>query len=261
MNPTIKMTNLRKNSWIFIRGLIREQMHWDGFVEKFSNAMDANVTCIDLPGAGIYFKDKSPSTIEGIVDHVESHIQNVPEQSIIMAHSMGCVVAMEWMRRNSGKFRGAIFTNTSVAGICPMFERLRPSALLTIAKIGITHKSLRVRETSKFRLICANESKRQHSIDLWIEIQKKHPVGLITAFDQLRAAKSYQLRQPPKEPILLLGSLGDRLVNPACSERIAKAWNRPIDIHPWGGHDLFHDDPDWVIEKTKQWLLAQNLKD
>lgn len=252
------MSKPTKNNWIFVRGLIREQLHWDGFGQQFSQALDAQVSMVDLPGAGTKYTEKSPASIEEIVDHVESYGVPINDKPMIMAHSMGCVVALEWMRRNPGKFSGAVFTNTSFPGICPVFERIRPSALISMAKIAFTHKSLQLRESIKFPLICANESKRDHSVNLWVRIQQEHPVSLATAFNQLRAAKSYRIRQKPTEPILLLSSLGDRLVNPSCSDRISKKWNLPLNTHLWGGHDLFHDDPDWVIQHTKSWVEQLN---
>ena len=40
----------------------------------------------------------------------------------------------------------------------------------------------------------------------------------------------------------------DRLVNPHCSVRLATAWGVPHARHPWAGHDLPHDDPQWLCE-------------
>ena len=59
-------------------------------------------------------------------------------------------------------------------------------------------------------------------------------------------------------PILLLASLGDRLVSPRCSERIARAWNAPLRMRPDAGHDLPLDDPDWVLGQLLDWHARQD---
>jgi hypothetical protein len=51
-----------------------------------------------------------------------------------------------------------------------------------------------------------------------------------------------------------LNSLGDRMVAPACTEAIAKRWNVESKTHPWAGHDLPLDDPEWVIAMVVEWL-------
>jgi hypothetical protein len=54
--------------------------------------------------------------------------------------------------------------------------------------------------------------------------------------------------------VLVLSSQGDRLVNPRCSARLASAWQAPHQQHPWAGHDLPHDDPDWLCQRLALWL-------
>ena len=54
--------------------------------------------------------------------------------------------------------------------------------------------------------------------------------------------------------MLLLQSLGDHLVNPVCSTRIAGHWRWPLVSHPTAGHDLTLDDGEWVIAQIRAWL-------
>jgi pimeloyl-ACP methyl ester carboxylesterase len=53
--------------------------------------------------------------------------------------------------------------------------------------------------------------------------------------------------------MLVLASLGDRLVSPGCSRRIASRWALPIRLHPTAGHDLPLDDPEWVVQQVLGW--------
>ena len=51
-------------------------------------------------------------------------------------------------------------------------------------------------------------------------------------------------------PLLLLAGAGDRLVDPACSRRLARTWQVPLLEHAQAGHDLPLDDPDWVAHQA-----------
>ncbi|WP_420538500.1 alpha/beta fold hydrolase [Marinobacter subterrani] len=52
---------------------------------------------------------------------------------------------------------------------------------------------------------------------------------------------------PPKSLTLLLASRADRLVSSRCSSQLARLWGCDLVEHPWAGHDLPPDDPDWVL--------------
>ena len=45
-----------------------------------------------------------------------------------------------------------------------------------------------------------------------------------------------------------------RLVNPVCSTQLAQYWQASHHSHPWAGHDLPHDDGQWVCERVSGWL-------
>jgi hypothetical protein len=50
-----------------------------------------------------------------------------------------------------------------------------------------------------------------------------------------------------------LNSLGDRLVDPACSQAIGQHWETELIQHPTAGHDLPLDDGEWTTEKIAEW--------
>ena len=75
---------------------------------------------------------------------------------------------------------------------------------------------------------------------------------------QLVAAARYSSRiGAPAVPTLLLASTQDRLVSVECSRRLAEVWRLPLREHPFAGHDLPLDDPEWVVEAIAQWHAAQ----
>ena len=60
--------------------------------------------------------------------------------------------------------------------------------------------------------------------------------------------------QAPQVPMLVLVSRQDKLVDPACSLRLAQEWQVPVAIHPDAGHDLPFDDAGWVAEQVQKWI-------
>ena len=57
-------------TWILLRGLVREQAHWNGFADRLAGALGADhrVMCMDLPGNGVRHRDRSPTRIAAMVD-------------------------------------------------------------------------------------------------------------------------------------------------------------------------------------------------
>ena len=92
----------------------------------------------------------------------------------------------------------------------------------------------------------------------WEKIQNKRPMSLKNSFRQIMAAATYRPGDiKPRQPVLLLNGLGDRLVAPACSEAIHKKWNLELRRHPWAGHDLTLDDGAWVALQLRDWAAQK----
>jgi len=53
--------------------------------------------------------------------------------------------------------------------------------------------------------------------------------------------------------LLLLAGVGDELVDPVCSRRLAEQWGVELRLHPSAGHDLPLDAADWVIAQVAAW--------
>ena len=96
----------------------------------------------------------------------------------------------------------------------------------------------------------------------WAAVRRQRPVSARNAVRQLVAAARYCApAAAPVDRVLLLGSQEDRLVSSQCSQAIAQAWGLPLQLHPWAGHDLPLDDPQWVIDAVLQWLSRNEATD
>jgi pimeloyl-ACP methyl ester carboxylesterase len=84
---------------------------------------------------------------------------------------------------------------------------------------------------------------------------RKHPARRVNFIRQLIAAFRFRpVIKEVKSPILLLNSLGDRLVDSGCSQKIQAKWKWELKTHPTANHDLPLDDPEWVLNEIRRWL-------
>ncbi len=232
-------------NWILLRGLARESAHWGDFVPLLQSTFpDAQITLLDLPGTGCFHQETSPSSIKAITDSVRRHALDkgfLQQPVTILALSLGAMVAWEWMRSYPEDICGATLMNTSFADLSPFYQRLRWQSYRDFVALAMT-RDVHNRESGILQLIsnrryiardgvyAASQSGTGAAQDeqithAWEKIQDERPISLKNSFRQIIAAASYRPGDiKPRQPVLLLNGLGDRLVAPACSEAIHKKW-------------------------------------
>jgi len=246
-------------NWFLLRGLARESAHWGDFIPLLQATFpDANITMLDLPGTGRFYKDVSPRNIKTISETVRRQALDrgcLQQPFTILAISLGAMVAWEWMRNYPDDICGASLINTSFAGLSPYYHRLRWQSYGKFAAL-MMKRNVRNRETAVLQLVSNRRDQDEQISQVWEKIQIQRPVSLKNSFRQIIAAASYRPGDiKPKPPILLLNGKGDRLVEPDCSEVIHKKWHLELRSHPWGGHDLTLDDGAWVASQLKDWTF------
>ena len=247
-------------NWYLIRGLMREAGHWGDFLkdleEKFPND---KIFCLEIPGNGKYFQEKSPCSISKMVGFARREFQqlqkeNPSEKNYLLSISMGSMVGLAWLSHYPQDFHGAILINTSFRGLSPFYERLRPQCYGKVLKMLFT-SSVAEREETLVKIISNRPDKWAVTAKKWIEIQEKRPVNNANALRQLLAAACFHAPYAIKLPrVLLLNSLADRMVSSRCSENAKKRWGVDLRTHSSAGHDLPHDDGAWVAQEIKNWI-------
>ncbi len=238
------------HEWILLRGLGREKQHSEEFIKKLTHAdPEGRVIPIDLPGAGDYHRLSSPMSMEGIAEFVYSHLpQERAEKRHMVAISLGGMVAVEMLRLHPEAVDSLVLINSSFKKISSLFERLQPEALWHMVR-ALTATSVSDRERQVLNMV-SNHPQKHQWIEPWSEIARSRPVVAFNFIKQLIAAATYELPlKKPEAPIYVLTSDGDRMVSPKCSKKLAEHWELPIAIHPTAGHELYIDDPEWVIEQ------------
>jgi pimeloyl-ACP methyl ester carboxylesterase len=245
-------------TWVLLRGLMRESRHWGDFKQKFSLAMQTQaVITPDFPGSGSLHAQQSPNSVEEMVNHLRSQLQqaNHAPPYNILALSLGAMVAVSWKEQYPDELDKIVLINTSLAPYNPFYHRLRPKNYLAILLLLFGSGSQRERLILKLTSERSRTEPLHKIIEQWICYAEEYPITRSNILRQLTAAAKYHTTMtPPHDNVLLLAGQQDQLVNVKCSLTLAKEWGCAIRLHPNAGHDLPLDDGNWVIQQIQEWL-------
>jgi pimeloyl-ACP methyl ester carboxylesterase len=238
-----------------VRGLTRDKFHWARFPSLLGNAFPkAAIEMLDLPGNGEHCGITSPIRPRDYVEFLRQHSEFVrkKQKTTIVAVSLGAMIAYEWTKHYPNEIEALVFLNTSMRPT-PTYRRMRPEAILRLGEM-IAEKDFVARERKVLELTTTLLSDKLESYAVaWGAHAQKYPTKKLSLLNQLLAAA--QIRRgdtPPPVPTLILRSLEDHMVNPVCSEDIARAWKVPLETHWAAGHDLTLDAPEWVVKKIEK---------
>jgi pimeloyl-ACP methyl ester carboxylesterase len=247
------------SQWILLRGLTRETRHWGTFADEFRArvADGGSVTPIDLPGNGAERAVRVPADVEGIAQSVRARLRaaGIAGPYRLLAMSLGAMAATQWAARHPEEIERLVLVNTSMRPFASLAERLRPAAWPALVRVAAGWTRAGPCERTIHALTCNRHDTRNADIAAWSAIRESSPVSAASALRQLGAAARFRAsREAPRCATLLLSSSADKLVDPACTARIAANWGATHARHPWAGHDLPHDDPAWTCDTIAQWL-------
>ena len=243
--------------WVLLRGLTREAAHWGTFGQALAARCGDLVVPLDLPGSGARAAERSPWAVPEMAERCRRVLPPHDGPTVLVALSLGAMVAIEWSRQAPLTVAGCVLVNTSAGGRNPFWERLRPVHYPDVLRM-LAGMAPAAREQRVLAMTSARPGQHGPALAQWVAIAQARPVRASVAVRQLWAAARYRAAPAaPPVPVLLLASAGDRLVAPDCSRRLAAHWNVPLREHPWAGHDLPLDDPQWVVEQVTGWWQAR----
>ena len=250
-------------TWVLLRGLTRGSGHWGDFPDRLRARFPASrVIALDLPGNGEWHRQPSPTLIEAMRAWCQARLHERVDGAspcMLLAMSMGAMVAVDWARHAPDEIAGSVLINTSLRPFSPWHHRLRPAAIAALLRLSL--RAGDDRERAILRLTSALPAARATAtLERWVQLRRQQPVSLANALRQLRAAARYAAPdEAPSVPLLVLASAGDALVDSRCSRRLAECWGAELAIQPWAGHDVALDDPAWVVERIAQWTERRAL--
>lgn len=252
---------MQVRTWVLLRGLVREQRHWEQFPGLLEAALPpgSRVVCIDLPGNGEHWQQASPTSIAGMVEGARRDLaaRGVDGPVCLLALSLGAMTAFEWMSSHPGEIEAAVLLNTSLSAYSPFWQRLRPRNYLPILHNVLWRRAPEHRERMVLAASTNLLADREFYVRRWTGYAQERPVSIANSLRQLLAAARYRApANPPQCPVLLLNGAGDRLVDPRCSDAIARALGLPLQRHPTAGHDLALDAPGWVVGQVTGFIAG-----
>lgn len=239
---------------LLLRGLGRSKGHWHHFPNQLKE-IDQLVYSLDLPGNGELSKINSPQNISDYTDFLRTSFQKIDHghgPKILIAISLGGMVALDWISRHSSDFDQVFVINSSAKNVIPIFKRFNLSMLKNIKSIFLSTPYQREKAILEFTL-------NLKQVDDDLINSNIRAVSETSAFknyfNQILAASKFSL---PKindtKKLHIITSKGDRLVSFESSINISNFYNCSLDIHPTAGHDLPLDDPEWLFKIIKSYL-------
>lgn len=252
-------------SWILLRGLTREARHWDTFPATLTatlaqghgaNDNASDVVALDLPGNGTEHDGRCPISVADMMAAVRARTiaAGLRPPYRLLALSLGGMVATAWAHTHPHEIDRLVLINTSMRPFGWPHQRLRWQAWPRVLLLLRHWRDAWRCELEIHRLTCADDSRIAEELRQWTTIRATAPVTRGNALRQLLAAARFTAGMtPPPCPTLILSSAADRLVSHACSQALAGHWGCAHAVHPHAGHDLPHDDPDWVAAQVAAW--------
>lgn len=241
----------KNRNWVLLRGLIRGSFHWHQFPEKLAKAFpDDKIHLFDLPGNGLRNTETSPLSIEGFVEDLRFLCRRL-ENIHLVAISLGGMVAMNWLSTYPQEVERAFIMNTSLGDTGPFYKRLNYYNYPRIIKSFLKDET--VVEKLILDLTCNNLKVHEAILDHHIELARRYPMSRLNFFRQIIAAgkSRFDTRLLNYKNLHLLACTNDRLVHYENTFNLGHKLNITPIVHPWAGHDLTLDDPDFVVDYIK----------
>jgi pimeloyl-ACP methyl ester carboxylesterase len=240
-----------------IIGLTKESRHWSkDFIDEIKKVINPKeIVFVDLPGSGKYLKDKSPTNISDIVDFSRAKQTFNPNRSrMVIAISLGGMVAWNWVTRYPDDFQSFVMINSSMSGVSSVFKRVQPSAAIDFFKIAAT-KNGAEKEQLVLDLCSNNPENAKKILPSWTKLGVESSMHFSNILRQLIAGMNFKAKLVPKIPMLIIAAKHDRLAHYSCSQDIAKLVNAKFILCTdlLVGHAFHVDAPEYLVSEIKTW--------
>lgn len=238
--------------FVLLRGLWREARHWGKFTDQLQQQFPAaRISTPDIPGNGMRHHETSPDTIAAMTNALRQQI-NSNHPIRLIALSMGGMMAIDWMTRYPTEIEAAVLINTSARPLSPFYHRLRWTAYAHVPRLLFHSRA--EREADILRLTSNRHQHDKKLLESWQQWQRQNPVAPASARNQFLAALKFSVTTKPQQPLLIVTSRADRLVDYRCSQKFARTWNTDYVEHESAGHDLPLDESKWLAQNIRQWF-------
>lgn len=249
---------IAKRTFVLLRGLGRESRHWGKFYTLLQQQeFCSKIILCDLPGAGIFHKEPGRPSVAKMLEEIARRYESELEENkplSIVGFSLGGMIALEYLYKSPELFSEFFLINSSIGNLSPFYKRMRPSALSTLLKIAKS-KDLSKKEQLILELTSRHFANDSELLKSHVHIAETAPMSFNVLSQQVLAAARYSgPGRLIKKKGLVLYSKQDDLVHPSCSLELARLLSVKAVGHETAGHDLALDDPQWVIDRFKDFF-------
>lgn len=162
-------------SVVFLHGYPLHHAMWVPELEDLSP--EYRVTAVDLPGYGLSKTAAVPDTLGGFADEVHRSVgRRTSGPGVVVGHSFGGYVALEWLRRHPERFRALVLTNTRSEGDTP---EARQKRLATARRLEEPGQGLDVEEVVRGLVAPATWQGGRRIVDDLRAIVSEAPTGSV----------------------------------------------------------------------------------
>lgn len=238
---------------LLIRGLFRGRYHWGNFPEELQQTLRGKkVVSFDIPGNGFLNFDRSPKSIEGMVESIRSQRLSKGKVSVV-AISMGGMIGLKWAEMYPEEIETLICINTTSKGASPFYQRLLPRNYFRLA-VSLFSNPFK-RELYIHQMV-SNRSVNVNTVNKWACFSKLYPTKKCNFFRQLIAAQKYRASKPRCQ-VFFISSKKDNLVSYKATRELATLWGLPLIINHHDGHDIPLDNPVWLCEVLRSLISVE----
>ena len=167
------------------------------------------------------------------------------------------MIALELSRLYPERIARAVIVNAS-SRLSKAQSRLRPAAALELLRAALSPDSTR-RERRVLGVTSAlPASEREPFVCVAAEFVRDAPVSRASVLAQLMAAGRFSppARAALRAQLRFVCARNDALVNPRCTRDLASWYGTASVEHPWAGHDLPLDDPEWLCDRIEEFAAV-----
>ena len=253
-----KDSSLEAFHFVLIRGLTRGNIHWQDFYPQLQSRFPkSEFTLLELAGNGNRTEEASWSTVLEACEDLRAQLaaSSIKKPLVLVAISLGGMVALEWLARYPEEIQKAFILNTS-SRLSSFFSRLRPKNYLPMAQALSTKNPFR-RESLILDMTTRTLSfqRQQELAEIFAKVP---PTTIGNFFKQASSAARYQPPDRlPADKLHFLVGVQDELVDSQCSKHLIEKYQASSSWHPEAGHDLGLDAPNWLCDEIASCLKSE----
>lgn len=231
-------------TWVLLRGLMRDQRHWNGFDQRLRQR-GCTVVTPDLPGNGILNRQTSPLTIAEYASSVWLQLDaSLAGQAFyLLGLSMGGMLAIEMAKQRPWQVKHVFVLNSSAANLSPWYHRFNLLNALSALVKRCRGRQLHPIESTIVRLTSFRHRRDRVLIARWSQYRQEASPTFINGCRQLWAAFRYECSMFLPVPVSILAGDRDALVNIQSSRALAQHFKVDLVVLAYCGHDITIDAP------------------